>query len=93
MKCYFQVSLNGVETVLAKNKFERFMNDHSIDVKRYRTDNGIFTKQRFMKEIDKSNQIITCCGVGAHHQNAHAERAIRTVTTSTRTMMLHAILC
>ena len=92
MKCYFQHSLNGEETVLSKNKFERFMLDNGAEVKHYRSDNGIFTKQRFMEEILNNDQVISCCGVGAHHQNAHAERAIRTVITSSRTMILHAIL-
>ena len=58
------------------------MNDNGHDVKHYRTDNEIFTKQCFMEEINKNNQTITCCGVNAHHQNAHAERAICTVITS-----------
>ena len=46
-----------------------------------------------MNEILTKNQQISCCGVGAHHQNAHAERAIRTVVTMSRTMILHAIPC
>ena len=29
-------------------------------------------------------------GVGAHHQNGHAETSIRTIMTMARTMMLHA---
>ena len=45
-----------------------------------------------MQEIENNNQIISSCGVGAHHQNAHAERAIRTVLTTARALMLHAIL-
>ena len=68
VKVYFQVSLNATETI----KFERFMREHEKNVKYYRTDNGIFTKTVFMKEIENNNQIISSCGVGAHHQNAHA---------------------
>ena len=45
-----------------------------------------------MQEIENNGQIISSCGVGAHHQNAHAERAIRTVLTTARALMLHAIL-
>ena len=69
-----------------------FMNEIGKDVKHYRTDNGIFTKQKFMEEIDQNQQTITYCGVGAHYQNAHTGRAIRTVITSARTMMLHTIM-
>ena len=30
------------------------------------------------------------CGVGAHHQNGVAKRALRTVSEAARTMMMHA---
>ena len=62
LKCYFQVSLGGHETILSKNKFERFMNDNGRDVKHYRTDNGIFTKQKFMEEVLNKYQVLTSCG-------------------------------
>ena len=68
------------------------MNDNGREAKHYRTDNGIFTKKIFMEEVSQSKQTIPCCGVGAHHQNAHAERTIRKVITCARTMILHAIL-
>ena len=45
-----------------------------------------------MQEIQKEGQTITFSGVGAHHQNGVAERAIRTVVTKARTMLLHAQL-
>ena len=46
-----------------------------------------------MQEIESNNQIISSCSVRAHHQNAHAERAIRMVLITARALMLHAILC
>ena len=82
IKVYFQTSLNAAKTIVSKNKFERFMGEHGINVNHYRTDNGIFTKTKFMQEIENNNQIISSCGVGAHHQNAHAEHAIKTVLTT-----------
>ena len=84
--------LNGNETVVSKNKFERFMSDNGHDVKHYRIDNGIFTKQCLMEEINRDSQTITCCGLNTYHQNSHAERAIRTFITSGQVMMLHDIL-
>lgn len=93
-KTYYQISLNKEETILSKNKFEVFINQEGqCNVQHYRTDNGIFTKQKVMNEILNKEQRITCYGVGAHHQNALAVRAICTVVTMTRTMMLHAVLC
>lgn len=63
-----------------------------MTIKSYRTDNGIFTKEEFLSEIIEHNQTITCSGVGAHHQNGIAERAIRTHVTKARTILLHAML-
>ena len=45
-----------------------------------------------MKQVYDDNQTISFSGVGAHHQNGVAERAIRTVVTKARTMLLHAQL-
>ena len=43
-----------------------------------------------MDDVRKAGQTITFCGVGAHHQNGVAERHIRDITESARTMLLHA---
>ena len=43
-----------------------------------------------MEDLDKNNQDITFCAVGAHHQNGVAERHIRTLVERARTLLLHA---
>ena len=91
-RCYFQVSLDAEETLLAKNVFEREALTHGVVIQNYRLDNSIFSKAEFMKEILAKEQNITFSGVGAHHQNGCAERAIRTVVTKARAMLLHAQL-
>jgi hypothetical protein len=91
-KLYFQVSLGGEETIRAKLEFERHALSCGVLVKAYRSDNGIFTKEAFMNEIATNHQSITASGVGAHHQNGCAERAIRTVVTKARVQLLHAQL-
>ena len=40
----------------------------------------------------KNQQNITLSGAGASHQNGAAERAIKTVVTMARTMLMHAEL-
>ena len=42
------------------------------------------------KELLRWHQLAKFAGVGAHHQNAQAERAIRTIMLIARTMMIHA---
>ena len=88
----FQVSLKASETIQSKMEFERTANSYGVRIKKYRTDNGVFTAQAFIDEINKSGQTISFSGAGAQHQNAVAERAIKTITEAARTMMLHSAL-
>ena len=73
--------MNGSETIHSKLQFEREALSFGVQVLSYRTDNGIFTKEAFMTELESKNQLITASGVGAHHQNRIAERSIRTLVT------------
>ena len=61
-----------------------------MKIKRYRADNGIFKAGAFRLDLDKQNQEITYCGVGAHHQNGIAERHIRIIVERARTVLLNA---
>ena len=84
-----QVSLGAAETIRAKHAFEREASRYGIPILGYRADNGVYKSN---EDLAKLNQTIQFCGVGAHHHNGIAKRAIRTVTTCARTMMIHAIL-
>ena len=88
----FQVSLGTTETLLAKACFERESALNGVKIKSYHTDNGVFTAKEFIAYIHESEQRVTFSGVGAHHQNGIAERAIGTVTRKARTQLLHAQL-
>ena len=92
LKCYPQISTGAFETILNKIKFEKECAEYGVQVKAYRTDNGIFSKEDFMEEIKAEGQRITFSGVGAHHMNGVAERSMRTTITKSRTMMLHSML-
>ena len=74
-------SLAAPDTVKAKLKYEREAVQLGVQVQKYHGDNGIFTAQEFQVELEKAEQKMTLSGVGAHHQNGIAERAIRTVVT------------
>jgi hypothetical protein len=87
-----QVSLKAGETIQAKRAFERDALQHGVKVQHYHADNGVFDTRNFLDEIQRCGQTIEFCGVGAHHQNGVAERAIRTVTEWARAMLLHAAL-
>ena len=61
-------------------------------MKRYCTDNGVYTSREFLEEIHTNSQKIRHSGVGGHHQNGVAECAIGNMTRMTRSMMIHAAL-
>ena len=84
------VNFTAGEAIRAKREFEAEMSSMGVTVLNYHTDNGVFTAAAFQDELAKLAQGMTLSGVGAHHQNAVAERAIGTVTSLARTMMLHA---
>jgi Integrase core domain. len=87
-----QVSLGATETIRAKHKFERLAQRHGIKIKSYRGDNGVYKTKAFKDDLELFKQTMIHSGVGAHHQNGVAERAIRTITTCARTMMIHAMI-
>ena len=69
---------------------EREAHHSGVKIKSYRADNGIFKAGEFRLDMDKQNQQITYCGVGAHHQNGLAERYIRIMVERARTCLLNA---
>ena len=87
-----QVSLKAQETILAKRRFERDLHLHGHKIVQYLGDNGVFRSEEFSLELQKKGQTIEFCGVGAHHQNGVAERSIRTISDSARSMLIHAAI-
>ena len=87
-----QVAINATETVKAKVTFEREAQSQGVVIKGYCTDNGIFNSSEFMEELLNNQKSISFSGAGASHQNGAAERAIKTVVTMARTMLMHAAL-
>ncbi len=87
-----QVSLNATATIQSKHSFERSAIRHGVAIRAYRGDNGVYRSKEFRNDLNQFGQNLDLCGVGAHHQNGVAERAIRTVSTAARAMMLHAMI-
>jgi hypothetical protein len=86
-----QVSLRVGETLKAKHRFEGLAREWGHQILRYHADNAPFCAMEFVQDCTNQNQKVSYLGVGAHHQNGVAERAIRTVTSWARTMMLHQV--
>jgi hypothetical protein len=77
------------ETLLAKHAYERFLPSIGVTAKAYHADNGRFADKGFKDDCIASNQTITFCSVGGHHQNGIAECKIKELTLGARTLLLH----
>ena len=88
-----QTHLTSHETLQAKEQYEHMCRDVGIIPQTYRSDNGAaFASSDFAKKLSEYKQIHSFAGVGAHHHNGTAERAIQTIMSIARTMMLHAAI-
>ena len=68
------------ESLLVKSSFERHANEGGITISSYCANNGQFADSGFQQAVKDSNQKITYCAVGAHHQNEIVERRIKELT-------------
>ena len=87
---HIQKSPSAEETVEAKRAFETNMTSIGVSVRAYQADNGIFRAHKWVDACTQKGQTLTFVGVNAHHQNGHAERRIKELQESARTMMIHA---
>jgi hypothetical protein len=79
-----------VETIRVNQSYERTCLDNGVFVQDYLTENGAFKANNFAKYIHETHHLLRLCGTNANHQNGIAERAIRTISNMTRSMILHA---
>ena len=89
----FQTHLNTHETLRVKDSFELFFRDTGVVPIQCLTDNGsAFTSKAYTKSLQEFAQLYMFAGIGAHHHAGVAERAIQTIMSIARTMMLHAAI-
>ena len=79
------------EMLLAVKAFEKTLTQADRLVSHYHADNGIFANNNFLESINKKDQKITFCAVGAHHQNEITENKNKMLTISGQTLLLHVI--
>ena len=87
-----QVSLRAGETMRGKMLLELLAHESGFSIKQYHTDNGVFASEEFKQHCMNKAQTLKFSGVGAHHQNGVAERAIGTVTKWARANLIFLAL-
>ena len=87
---HLQRSTSATDTIEAKERFESWAETHGVAIQHYHADNGIFADNEFRKAVASKGQRLTFSGVNAHFQSGMAERRIRDLQDSARTMLLHA---
>ena len=87
------ISPSTHETLAAKEKFEFKCRDYGVIVLKYLSDNGTaFTSHEYSQHLALFEQIQRFAGVGAHHHNGAAEKAIQDIMSIARTILLHAAI-
>jgi hypothetical protein len=84
-------STNGVQAVKSKEAFEELTRNNDVHINHYRCDNGIYQSKLFTTHVSIEGQSQSFSGIGAHWQNALAERYIGVTTTKAWIMLLHAM--
>ena len=93
MENVFQQHLNTHETLKAKQDFKLKWKDAGGIPLKYNSDNGTaFTSKSYAAHLSNFSQIQQFAGVGAHHHNGVAEKAIQTIMSIARSLMLHSAI-
>ena len=89
----FNATSTPTKTLAATAEFERMCLGTGVIPQEYLSDNGsAFTSREYMAHLRLYSQISWFAGVGTHHHNGLAERAIQTIMSIARTMLLHAAI-
>ena len=88
-----QTSLTSHDTLQAKEQYEFMCRDYGVLPQQYLSDTAkCFTSQEYTAHLRKFSQTSRYAGVGAHHGNGIAEKAIQDVMSCARTLLLHAAI-
>ena len=85
-----QLGFSAIETIRAKQNFEKLALEHGVVIQSYHTDSGAFKANSFVDHIRNSGQRIQYCGTNAPHQNGVAEQSMCIVSNISRALILYA---
>jgi hypothetical protein len=70
--CEHQVGFSSVETIRAKQSYERLCMENGVVVQDYLTDSSAFKAKKSVSHIHETQQLLRYCGTNAHHPNGVA---------------------
>ena len=74
-------------TVEAAQAFEQIAKPYGVTINQYQANNVLFDTHKFKAKLVTRNQTMSFCGVNAHHHNGKAEKRVKDITISTRTLL------
>jgi transposase InsO family protein len=86
---FSQFSTNATETLKSVAHLEAYAHNEGFTIRKYYSDNGIFSKAEFKAHCKTHKIKYKFSGVGAHFQNGVAERNIKTMAQWACANMLH----
>ncbi len=79
------------ETIWVVKVFEKVMAQAKCTVKHYHANSSAFAQKGFLDEVNRKDQNITFCTMGAHHQNGIIKNINKMPTLLARTLLPHGI--
>mgnify|MGYP000857262147 FL=1 len=88
-----QTTMTTHSTLRAKESYEAMCRDVGVIPQKYLSDNGTaFTSASYRNHLIDFAQVQRFAGTGAHHHNSRAERAIQTIMSISRAMLMHSFI-
>ena len=78
------------ETITGKDEHESFAHVCGNIVHKCRDDNGCFSDNVFLSDINEARKMLKLCGAGVHRENRISERYVRVIVESAWSMLLNA---
>jgi hypothetical protein len=83
---YLQKTRSAEETLEGKEVYERFSATRGIQIEAYHADNGVFRAYKWLQDCNKKSQNLKFAGVNAHHSNGMAEKRIKELQLTRKTL-------
>ena len=89
---HLQTHNDTADALVGKQLLEQFSRDCGVEIKKFRADNNPFGSKDFKADCALKGQHLDFSAPYAHHMNGVSERAVHTVMSWARYIMLHSMV-